>query len=80
MATPSVWEEEGLRREDAAGATTVVGRTPWQLFWVRFRRDKVALAARMPCSAATESKPSMAITPLTDDTIQLVDQALKEAM
>jgi peptide/nickel transport system permease protein len=45
MATPSVWEEEELRREDVAGAATVVGRTPWQLFWVRFRRDKVALAA-----------------------------------
>jgi ABC-type dipeptide/oligopeptide/nickel transport system permease subunit len=28
-----------------AGESTVVGRTPWQLFWVRFRRDKVALAA-----------------------------------
>jgi peptide/nickel transport system permease protein len=45
MAAPSVWEEEELRREDVAGAATVVGRTPWQLFWVRFRRDKVALAA-----------------------------------
>ncbi len=45
MATPSVWEEEELRREDVAGAATVVGRTPWQLFWVRFSRDKVALAA-----------------------------------
>jgi ABC-type antimicrobial peptide transport system permease subunit len=45
MATPSVWEEEQLRREDVAGESTVVGRTPWQLFWVRFRRDKVALAA-----------------------------------
>jgi peptide/nickel transport system permease protein len=45
MATPSVWEEEELRREDAAGATSVAGRTPWQLFWARFRRDKVALGA-----------------------------------
>ena len=44
MSAPSVWEEE-LRGGDAADATPVVGRTPWQLFWVRFRRDKVALAA-----------------------------------
>src|SRR5213592_3504018 len=45
MAVPSVWEEE-LRGEDAADdRSPVVGRTPWQLFWVRFRRDKVALAA-----------------------------------
>ncbi len=48
MASLSVREqEEELRREGVAevGATEVVGRTPWQLFWVRFRRDKVALAA-----------------------------------
>src|SRR5919109_1842753 len=44
MAAPSVWEEEKLRGE-AADTTPVVGRTPWQLFWVRFRRDKVALTA-----------------------------------
>jgi ABC-type dipeptide/oligopeptide/nickel transport system permease subunit len=47
VATLSVREQEELRREGAAdlGATEVVGRTPWQLFWVRFRRDKIALAA-----------------------------------
>jgi peptide/nickel transport system permease protein len=47
VATPGVREQEELRREGIAeaGATDVVGRTPWQLFWVRFRRDKVALAA-----------------------------------
>jgi hypothetical protein len=44
MAAPGVWEEEELRG-DAPDTTPVVGRTPWQLFWVRFRRDKVALTA-----------------------------------
>jgi len=44
MAAPSVWEEEELR-PDVADNTPVVGRTPWQPLWVRFRRDKVALAA-----------------------------------
>ena len=38
MATPSVWEEEELRRDGAAaaGERTIAGRTPWQLFWLRF--------------------------------------------
>jgi ABC-type dipeptide/oligopeptide/nickel transport system permease subunit len=47
VATLSVREQEELRREGARdlGATEVVGRTPRQLFWVRFRRDKVALVA-----------------------------------
>lgn len=43
----AVREEEELRREGAADFVQIeiVGRTPWQLFWVRFRRDKVAFAA-----------------------------------
>ncbi|HEY2072188.1 MAG TPA: ABC transporter permease [Gaiellaceae bacterium] len=43
----AVREEEELRREGAADfvAIDIVGRTPWQLFWVRFKRDKVAFAA-----------------------------------
>jgi ABC-type dipeptide/oligopeptide/nickel transport system permease subunit len=47
MATASVRDQEELRREGGAdvGAAEIVGRTPGQLFWVRFRRDKVALAA-----------------------------------
>jgi ABC-type dipeptide/oligopeptide/nickel transport system permease subunit len=47
VAALSVREQEELSREGVAdvGATEFVGRTPWQLFWVRFRRDKVALAA-----------------------------------
>jgi ABC-type dipeptide/oligopeptide/nickel transport system permease subunit len=47
MATLSVKDQDELRREGAAelGATEVVGRTPLQLFLLRFRRDKVALAA-----------------------------------
>ena len=28
-----------------AGGGEVVGRTQWQLFWERFREDRVALAA-----------------------------------
>jgi hypothetical protein len=46
MAT-NVREQEQRRREAAAeaGAAEVAGRTPWQLFWLRFRRDRVALAA-----------------------------------
>jgi ABC-type dipeptide/oligopeptide/nickel transport system permease subunit len=45
MAT--VREEEELRREgaEAFAETEIIGRTPWQLFWERFRRDRVALAA-----------------------------------
>jgi hypothetical protein len=44
MATPSVWEEEELRRDGAAaaGERTIAGRTPWQLLWLRFRRITVA--------------------------------------
>jgi peptide/nickel transport system permease protein len=47
VATASVRDQQELRREGGTdvGAAEVVGRTPWQLFWVRFRRDKVALAA-----------------------------------
>jgi ABC-type dipeptide/oligopeptide/nickel transport system permease subunit len=47
VATTSVRDQEELRREGGAdvGAAEIVGRTPWQLFWVRLRRDKVALAA-----------------------------------
>jgi ABC-type dipeptide/oligopeptide/nickel transport system permease subunit len=43
----AVREEEELRREGASDfvAVEILGRTPWQLFWVRFRRDRVALAA-----------------------------------
>ena len=45
MAT--VRDEEQLLREggDALAQAEIVGRTPWQLFWERFRRDRVALAA-----------------------------------
>jgi peptide/nickel transport system permease protein len=43
----SVLEQEQHRGDSAAetAAAEVVGRTPWQLFWLRFRRDRVALAA-----------------------------------
>jgi peptide/nickel transport system permease protein len=43
----SVLEQEQHRGDGAAetAAAEVVGRTPWQLFWLRFRRDRVALAA-----------------------------------
>jgi peptide/nickel transport system permease protein len=43
----SVRDEEQLHREGAADfvAIDIVGRTPWQLFWVRFRRDRVAFVA-----------------------------------
>lgn len=43
----AVREEEELQREGAAGFVQIeiVGRTPWQLFWVRFKRDKVAIVA-----------------------------------
>lgn len=43
----AVREEEALHREGAADfvADEIVGRTPWQLFWLRFKRDKVALGA-----------------------------------
>jgi ABC-type dipeptide/oligopeptide/nickel transport system permease subunit len=47
VATTSVRDQEELRREGGTdvGGAEIVGRTPGQLFWVRFRRDKVALAA-----------------------------------
>ena len=43
----TVRDEEELHREGAAGfvAIDIVGRTPWQLFWVRFKRDRVAFVA-----------------------------------
>jgi peptide/nickel transport system permease protein len=43
----AVRDEEQLRREGAADfvAIEIVGRTPWQLFWVRFKRDRVAFVA-----------------------------------
>jgi peptide/nickel transport system permease protein len=43
----AVREEEELRREGAEvfAADDIAGRTPWQLFWVRFRRDRVAFGA-----------------------------------
>jgi peptide/nickel transport system permease protein len=43
----AVREEEQLRREGAEVFTAdeIVGRTPWELFWVRFRRDRVAFVA-----------------------------------
>jgi peptide/nickel transport system permease protein len=43
----AVREEEQLHREGAADfvAVEIVSRTPWQLFWVRFKRDRVAFAA-----------------------------------
>ena len=43
----AVRDEEQLRREGAEALTAdeIVGRTPWQLFWVRFKRDRVAFAA-----------------------------------
>jgi len=43
----AVREQEELQREGAADfvAIEIVGRTPWELFWVRFKRDRVALGA-----------------------------------
>jgi peptide/nickel transport system permease protein len=44
----SILEQEQHRGGDSAaepGVAAVVGRTPWQLFWLRFRQDRVALAA-----------------------------------
>ncbi len=29
----------------AEPSSSIIGRTPWQIFWSRFRRDKVALVA-----------------------------------
>jgi hypothetical protein len=39
-----------------AGAAAVVGRTPWQLFWLRFRRDRVALRAQLIAQRLREWK------------------------
>jgi ABC-type dipeptide/oligopeptide/nickel transport system permease subunit len=43
----AVREEEALHREGAIDFVQgdIVGRTPWQLFWIRFRRDRVAFVA-----------------------------------
>src|SRR4051794_25719108 len=43
----SILEQEQYRGDSTAeaGPVAVVGRTPWQLFWLRLRRDRVALAA-----------------------------------
>ena len=43
----AIRDEEQLHREGAADfvAIEIVGRTPWELFWVRFKRDRVAFAA-----------------------------------
>jgi ABC-type dipeptide/oligopeptide/nickel transport system permease subunit len=43
----AVREEEQLHREGAADFVQIeiVGRTPWELFWARFKRDRVAIAA-----------------------------------
>ena len=45
MSTPSVLETGDPLPEEiaSAGGEDIIGRTPWQLFWVRFREDKVAL-------------------------------------
>ena len=45
MTTPSELETGELLSSEilAPGGEEIVGRTPWQLFWVRFREDKVAL-------------------------------------
>lgn len=43
----AVREEEQLHREGASDFVQIeiVGRTPWELFWARFKRDRVAIAA-----------------------------------
>jgi peptide/nickel transport system permease protein len=43
----TVRDVEQLRREGARALAEpeIAGRTPWQLFWERFRRDRVALTA-----------------------------------
>jgi peptide/nickel transport system permease protein len=40
-------QDEELQREGGAavGHAEIVGRTPWELFWIRFKRDRVALAS-----------------------------------
>jgi len=47
VTAAGVREQEELRREGVVpvGTPEVAGRTPWQLFWLRFRQDRVALAA-----------------------------------
>ena len=42
VATDGTREEPGLGAPDGVGG--VEGKTPWELFWRRFRRDRVALA------------------------------------
>jgi ABC-type dipeptide/oligopeptide/nickel transport system permease subunit len=44
----AVREEEQLHREGAADFVAddiFVGKTPWELFWIRFKRDRVAFIA-----------------------------------
>src|SRR6202035_1956735 len=43
----TIRDEGELQREGAADfvAIEIVGRTPWQLFWARFKRDRVAFVA-----------------------------------
>jgi peptide/nickel transport system permease protein len=40
-------QEEALQREGgvAVGHAEIIGRTPWQLFWLRFKGDRVAFAS-----------------------------------
>jgi ABC-type dipeptide/oligopeptide/nickel transport system permease subunit len=38
-------DDELVEEISAPDAEVIVGRSPWQLFWVRFREDKVALAS-----------------------------------
>src|SRR2546426_10835922 len=40
-ASQATIDEVAVAAEPAA--VQIVGRSPWQLFWARFRRDKVAL-------------------------------------
>jgi peptide/nickel transport system permease protein len=37
--------EPGQALGGAEPGSTIIGRTPWQIFWMRFRKDRVALAA-----------------------------------
>ena len=43
----AIRQEEELRREGAEvfAEPEIAGRTPWELFWTRFKRDKIALVA-----------------------------------
>src|SRR5512134_3245791 len=43
-----VTEEEVVEATEQLGiepSSQIIGRTPWQIFWSRFRRDRVALVA-----------------------------------